>query len=89
MATARRLTVAEKIRSLQVDEFDNSFDENEDTTARSVIQATLADSDLWDCDSNEPSDQLISENFDINLQSIDGTLFQFEPSFRGNKSATL
>ena len=33
MATARRLTAAEAIRSLQVDEFDISCDENEDITA--------------------------------------------------------
>ena len=33
MATARQLTAAEAIRSLQVDEFDNSCDENEDITA--------------------------------------------------------
>ena len=33
MATAGRLTAAEAIRSLQVDEFDNSCDENEDITA--------------------------------------------------------
>ena len=32
------------------------------------MQATLANSDLWDCDSNEPRDQLISENF-IKAQS--------------------
>ena len=41
MATARRLTAAEAIRSLQVDEFDNSCDEDEDTTAQSVMQTTL------------------------------------------------
>ena len=52
MATARRLTPAEAIRSLQVDEFDNSCDENEDITARSVIQVTLENSDLSDCDSD-------------------------------------
>ena len=55
MATARRLTAAEAIRSLQVDEFDNSCDEDEDTTAQSVMQATLENSDLSDCDSNEPN----------------------------------
>ena len=41
MAIARRLRVAEAIRSLQVDEFDNSCDEDEDITAGSVMQATL------------------------------------------------
>ena len=53
MATARRLTAAEAIRSLQVDEFDNSCDEDEDTTAQSVMQATYENSDLSDCDSDE------------------------------------
>ena len=53
MATARRLTAAETIRSLQVDEFDNSCDEDEDTTAQSVMQATYENSDLSDCDSDE------------------------------------
>ena len=46
IATARRLIAAEAIRSLQVDEFDNSSDENEDITAQSVIQAILENSDL-------------------------------------------
>ena len=55
---------------LQVDEFDNSCDENEDITARSVIQATLKNSDLSDCDSDEPSNQPISENFNETQSSI-------------------
>ena len=63
MTTARRRIAAKAIRSLQVDEFDNSRDKNEDITARSVIQATLENSDLSDCDSDEPSNQPISENF--------------------------
>ena len=70
MAIARRLTAAEAIRSLQVDEFDNSCDEDEDTTAQSVIQATLENSDLSDCDSDEPNDRPIYENFDEAQSSI-------------------
>ena len=46
MATARRLTVTKTIRSLQVDKLNNSCDENEDITARSVKQATLENFDL-------------------------------------------
>ena len=56
MATARRLTHAKAIRSLQIDEFDNSCVEDEDVTAQSIMQATLENSDLSDCDSEEPSD---------------------------------
>ena len=63
MATARRLTAAEAIRSLQVDEFDNSCDEDEDTTAQSVMQATYKNSDLSDCDIDELNNQPIYENF--------------------------
>ena len=70
MATARRLIAAKAIRFLQVDEFDNSCDENEDITARSVIQVTLENSDMSDCDSDEPSDQPISENFNETQSSI-------------------
>ena len=70
MATARRLIAAKAIRSLQVDEFDNSCDENEDITARSVIQVTLENSNMSDCDSDEPSDQPISENFNETQSSI-------------------
>ena len=70
MANARRLTAAEAIRSLQVDEFDNSCDEDEDTTAQSVMQATLENSDLSNCDSDEPNDQPIHENFDEAQSSI-------------------
>ena len=70
MATARRLTAEEAIRSLQVDEFDNSCDEDEDTTAQSVMQATLENSDLSDCDSDEPNDQPIYENFNETQSSI-------------------
>ena len=70
MSTARQLRAAEAIRSLQVDEFDNSCDENEDITARSVIQVTLENSDLSDCDSEEPSNQPISENFNDAQSSI-------------------
>ena len=70
MATARQLIAAEAIRSLQVDKFDNSCDENEDITARSAIQVTLENSYLSDCDSNEPSDQPISENFNEAQSSI-------------------
>ena len=88
MTTARRLIAAKAIRSLLVDEFDKSCDKNEDITARSVIQATLENSDLSDCDSDEPSHQPISENFmRRNLQSIDGTLFQVEPAFHVSESA--
>ena len=70
MATARRLTAPEAIRSLQVDEFDNSCDEDEDTTAQSVMQVTLENSDLSDCDSDEPNDQPIYENFNEAESSI-------------------
>ena len=70
MTTARRRIAAKAIRSLQVDEFDNSRDKNEDITARSVIQATLENSDLSDCDSDEPSNQPISENFNETQSSI-------------------
>ena len=70
MPTARQLIAAEAIRSLQVDEFDNSCDENKDITARSVIQVTLENSDLSDCDSDEHSDQPISENFNETQSSI-------------------
>ena len=70
MATARRLIAAEAIRSLQVDEFDNSGDEHKDITARSVIQVTLENSNLSDCDSDQPSDQPISENFNEAQTSI-------------------
>ena len=48
---------------LQVDEFDNLCDEDQDITTRSVMQGILDNFDLSDCDSNEPSDQVISENF--------------------------
>ena len=70
MATARRLIAAEAIRSLQVDEFDKSCDENKDIRARSVMQVTLENSDLSDCHSNESSDQPISENFNKAQSSI-------------------
>ena len=70
MATARQLIAAEAIRSLQVDEFDNSCDKNEDITARSVIQVTLENSDLSDCDRDELIDQPISENFNVVQSSI-------------------
>ena len=63
MVTARRLTAAEAIRSLQVNEFDNSCDKDEDVPTQSITQAILEKSDLSDCDSNEPSNQLIPENF--------------------------
>ena len=53
------MTAAEAIRSLQVHDFDNSCDEDEDRTGQSVMQATLQNSDLSDCDSDEPSDQPI------------------------------
>ena len=85
MATARRLTAAEAIRSLQVDEFDNSCDEDEDTTAQSVMQATLENSDfvgLW-----QQWTQFMKILMRHNLQSIDGTLFQVERAFHGNESA--
>ena len=68
MATARRLTTAEAIRPLQVDEFDDSCNENEDITVGSEIRATLENSDFSNCNSDEPSDQTISENF-IEAQS--------------------
>ena len=55
MVITRRLTAAEAIRPIQVDESDNSCDENADITARSVMQATLKNSDSSDCDSDEPS----------------------------------
>ena len=70
MATARRLTAAEAIRSLQIDEFDNSCDADEDTTTQSVMQVTLENSDLWDCDSDEQNDQPIYENFNETQSSI-------------------
>ena len=70
MATARQLISAEAIRSLQVDKFDNSCEENEDITAQLAIQVTLENSDLSDCDSDEPSDQPISENFNEAQSSI-------------------
>ena len=70
MSTARQLRAAEAIRSLQVDEFDNSCDENEDITTRSVIQVTLENSDLSDCDSEELSNQPIFENFNEAQSSI-------------------
>ena len=63
MVTARQLTAAEAIRFVQVDEFDNSCDKDQDITTRLIMQATLENSDWSDSDSNEPSDQLISKNF--------------------------
>ena len=63
MVAARRLTAAEAIRFLQVDEFDNSCDKDQDITTGSIMQATLKNFDLWHCNSNEPSNQLITENF--------------------------
>ena len=70
MATARQLTATETIRSLQVNEFDNSCDEDEDITAQLVMQASLENSDLSDCDSDEPSDQPIYKNFNEAQSSI-------------------
>ena len=50
------------------------------------MQGILRNSDLSDCDSNEPSDQVIPDNFnEAQLQSIDGTLFQVEPELRRNE----
>ena len=34
------------------------------------MQTTLANSNLWDCDSDEPRNQLISENFNKAQSSI-------------------
>ena len=63
MVAARRLAAAEAIRFLQVDEFDNSCDKDQDITTGSIMQATLENFDLSHCNSNEPSDQLIPKNF--------------------------
>ena len=63
MVAARRLTAAEAIRFLKVDEFDNSCDKDQDITTGSIMQVTLKNFDLSHCNSNEPSDQLIPQNF--------------------------
>ena len=82
-SSARQLTAAEAIRSLQVDEYDNSCNENEDITTRLVMQATLENSDLlvWTV-----NNQFLKILMRYNFQSFNGTLFQVEPAFCGNKS---
>ena len=70
MVTAISLTAVETIRFLQVDEFDNSYNEDQDITTRSIMQGILKNSDLSDCDSNEASDQVIPNNFNDAPSSI-------------------
>ena len=70
MATARRLTVAEAIKSLQVNKSDNSRDKNADTTAERQYSLLLKILICWIFDSDETRDQEIFENFNKAQSSI-------------------